>query len=92
MAAEFSAKRDDTILAALRLISRVLGKESEIDDFISYMNFADNDQPVSAQDIASHTPTWVQLTMPVLAKLYDTGFYYGQEQEAFRKTKKTYLF
>ena len=84
VAENFSIKREDAILAAVRLISKVLGKESEFEDFVSYMNFAGKDQVPSSQDIASHTPTWVQLTLPALAKLYDTGFYYGQEFEALR--------
>jgi len=92
MAAEFSTKREDAILAAVRLISKVLGKETEFEDFVSYMNFAGKDQVPSSQDIVSHTPTWVQLTLPALAKLYDTGFYYGQEYEAltqaFSKEKR----
>jgi len=48
MAAEFSTKREDAILAAVRLISKVLGKETEFEDFVSYMNFAGKDQVPSS--------------------------------------------
>jgi len=84
MGSEFLAgNREDAMLDALESISRVLGKQAEYHEFVEYVNWAGKDDMPSPTNIASHTPTWVQLLMPLLGKLYDTGYNKGRLDAGF---------
>jgi hypothetical protein len=84
MCVEFVAgNREDAMLDALESISRVLGKQAEYREFVKYVNWAGQDDMPSPTNIASHTPTWVQLLMPLLGKLYDAGCSKGQLDAGF---------
>ena len=66
------------MLATLRSISRVFGKQDEYENFVSYMKWgADATHTPSTQDIFSHTPEWVKLVLPILGVLYDTAYCHG---------------
>lgn len=84
MCSEFLAgNREDAMLDALESISKVLGKQAEYHEFVEYVNWACKDDMPNATNIASHTPAWVQLLMPLLGKLYDTGYNKGQLDAGF---------
>ena len=91
MAADTFTPREDAILRALGSVSKVLGKDSEYQNFVSYVNAAGKDKMPSVEDIATHTPSWVQLVMPILGKLYDTGYRDGEkdENDAWLRAYKT---
>jgi hypothetical protein len=88
-----STPRDDAVLASLNSLSRVLGKEGEYQQFISYVDRVGKEQMPSSSDIAIHTPVWVRLVMPILGRLYDQAYYEGQKvaddayRQAFSKDK-----
>lgn len=87
MAAERAIKkRDDAMLLAMGSISKVLGKEGEYQDFLSYLDYGTKERMPSKIEIANHTPMWVQLVMPFLGKIYDTAFFDGYKEatDAFR--------
>jgi hypothetical protein len=84
MTAEFGTGREIAILAALGLISNLLCKRQNLKIFFIFA-LAGNGQAFSSQEIVSHVPTSILMTLPILAKLYDRGFYCGQEQETFKQ-------
>jgi hypothetical protein len=79
----FAGGREDAILDTLGSISKVLGREAEYRQFVEYVSWAGQDRMPSSIDIASHTPTWVQLFMPLLGNLYDAGYEKGQLDAGF---------
>lgn len=75
MPAFMDRRKEETLLDSLRAISRILGKEQDYQAFIEWVTFAEESgaRP-SLEEIAAHTPTWIQLLSPPLRKLYDVGY------------------
>ena len=84
------ASRSAAMLSALASISKVLGKESDFEQFLQDTNWSDSDKLSNKADVARHTSSWIQLMMPVLGKLYDRGYYDAQKTdgEAYRNARR----
>lgn len=76
MPAFMDRRKEEALLDSLRAISRILGKEQDYQAFIEWATFAEESgaRP-SLEEIAAHTPTWIQLLSPPLRKLYDAFRY-----------------
>ncbi|AIF83925.1 hypothetical protein NTE_01865 [Candidatus Nitrososphaera evergladensis SR1] len=67
------------LLDALGAISKIFGKEEEFEAFISYTRYAKTEgSNPSLEDIAMHTPGWIQLLAPPLRNLYNAGYESGR--------------
>lgn len=87
MPAFMDRRKEEALLDSLRAISRILGKERDYQAFIEWTTFAEEGSTKpSLEEIAAHTPAWIQLLSPPLRKLYDAGYDNGHADasEAWR--------
>jgi hypothetical protein len=75
MPAFMDQRKEDVLLDSLRVVSKILGKEQDYNAFIEWVAYAEkNITKPSLEEIAQHTPVWIQLLSTPLGRLYDTAY------------------
>jgi hypothetical protein len=73
-------RKEKAMLAALKAVSKFLGKEDEYSQFIHYTETRENkEMPPDYEELAKNIPQWIRWLSVPLSKLYDDGYANGAE-------------